>query len=104
MDKEKKKGFTNPILPQERDTQMTAFQKELLKKKFIEGAPGAVSDDDQTAIERDTNRTTVTMRVPRYYVEDLNKIQKLTGQTKNAIYIDILRNAIKLKLKELQEK
>jgi hypothetical protein len=44
------------------------------------------------------------MRVPRYYVEDLNKIQKLTGQTKNAIYIDILRNAIKLKLKELQEK
>lgn len=94
MDKKNKTGFQP--LPLTRD------QKEKQIQKILGAVPSA-SDGINTE-ERDTQRVTLTMRVPKYYIDDLNHIAKLTGQTKNAIYIDILRNAIKQKLKELIEK
>lgn len=104
MDKNKKKGFSNPTLPGEHEKKLSPFEKELLKKKFISGAPGAADEGQPSIEERDTTRVTLTMRVPRYFADDLNHIAKLSGQTKNATYIEILRVAIKVKLKELQEK
>lgn len=81
---------------------LTKEQKEKKIQNILGGVP-----DTSRAIgleERDTQRVALTMRVPKYYIDDLNHIARLTGQTKNAIYIDILRNAIKQKLKELAEK
>ncbi|HJY23588.1 MAG TPA: hypothetical protein VJ279_11915, partial [Hanamia sp.] len=75
-------------------------EREKLAKKFISGAGGA-SDGDETG-EREVNRVAVTIRLPAYYIKDVARIKRLTGQTLNATYIELLRDAIKQKLKDLE--
>lgn len=91
MDKHNK-GFARPPINE--------HEKEMRAKKFLSGATNAGDDPE----ERDVRKVAVTLRIPEYYVQDIDRIHRLTGQTKNAIYIEILRNAIKNKLKELEEK
>jgi hypothetical protein len=87
-----KKGFARPPL--------SLQEKEKLARNFIDGARGGEKNELE---EREVNKVAITIRIPEYYLKDIDRIQRLTGQTKNAIYIEILRNAIKLKLKELEE-
>jgi len=73
-------------------------QKEKLAKKLLSGAE---SDFDN---EPEITKIPVTIRIPEYCLKDIDRIRRLTGQTKNSIYIDLLRNAIKQKLRELEDK
>ena len=92
MDKDKKtSGFSKPPL--------SVQQKEKQIKRILSGANPEIDDE-----EPDVTKIAVTIRIPEYYLKDIDRIKRLTGQTKNSIYIDLLRNAIKQKLRELEDK
>lgn len=46
---------------------------------------------------------TVYLRVPQSYWQDIQEIISLTGLSMNAVCLELLRSAIKKKLKELRE-
>ena len=50
------------------------------------------------------NKKTFLIRMPESYIADLKEITNLTGITRNAICLELLRPAIKDKLRELKEK
>lgn len=90
MDDEKKKKsmFSNPPL--------TPEQKEKLAQKLIAGA-GKVPGEEEVHKNR-----AITIRIPDQYHRDIEKIHRKTGLTRNAVCIELLRVAIRQKLKELE--
>lgn len=91
MDKDKKKGFAPPPI-------MTPLEREKKIKKLLN------EDDADTIDERDMKTVSELIRVPKWYIDDVREIARLTGQTKNAIWIDILPDAIRQKMKAVKDK
>jgi hypothetical protein len=84
-----KKTFSKPPL--------TLSEKEKLANQFIEGA------NKKLDIEVPVKTKTLFLRAPESYYDDIHKIMKLTGLSMNAICLELLRPAIKQKLKEIKE-
>jgi hypothetical protein len=87
----KKSRFSQPPKP------LTEEQKEKLANKIMDAAE---PKEEQHNLSK--NRP-ITIRIPDKQHRDIEKIHQLTGLTKNAICIELLRVAINLKLKELDE-
>ncbi|MCK4607862.1 MAG: hypothetical protein KAT71_00110 [Gammaproteobacteria bacterium] len=85
-----------------------ALEKEKKAEDFI-------NQVDKLRVEKSTEplqhqpkqketKKTFLIRMPESYIKDLQEITNLTGISRNAICLELLRPAIKRKLKELKEK
>ncbi len=70
--------------------------KEKLSTKFMESTEAAQSISKQKV-------KPLYLRVPEPFIADIKTISSITGLTMNAVCLDMLRPAIKNKLKQLRE-
>lgn len=76
---------------------LTNEEKEKLSAKFME-----VHEPAENAIIKRKVKP-LYLRVPDSFLNDIKEISAVTGLTMNAVCLDILRPAIKNKLKELKD-
>ena len=86
-----KRSFRKPPL--------TPAQKEKLAKKIEQGSKDLYEEEDL----QKAKTKAILIRAPETYHRDIRKIMHLTGLTMNAVCLELLRPAIKQKLKELGE-
>jgi di/tricarboxylate transporter len=85
---DKKSGFSQPPIKQ--------IDKQKLAEKIIkDGIP-------KNEIEA-VKKVSIILRIPESLADDITTIKKLTGMTRNSVCIELLKNATKIKLKQLLE-
>ncbi len=92
------KPFTKPPL--------TLEEKERKANEFIQLSDlNVISDENTDKIipQQKEPIKTLYLRAPQSYWEDIQEIMALTGLSMNAVCLELLRPAIKRKLKEIKE-
>jgi hypothetical protein len=90
--------FTKPPL--------TPEEKEKKANEFIELSDLHVISEkntDKTIPQQKESIKTLYLRAPQSYWDDIQEIMALTGLSMNAVCLELLRPAIKRKLKEIKE-
>jgi len=88
---------------------LTAFEKEKKAEEFLNFYPGKESKSVQTDEKVQTRTFTkeevkpLALRFPMSLANDVKEISALTGLSINAVCVELLRPAAKLKLKSLKE-
>ena len=90
-----------PVAPAEK-TPLSQAEKDKKEKEFISFNKGT---PDKQEIVRSVKESTKTLylRAPESYWNDIQEIMNLTGLSMNAVCIELLRPAIRKKLRELKE-
>lgn len=90
-----------PVPPAEK-TPLSQAEKDKKEKEFISFNKGT---PDKQEIVRSVKESTKTLylRAPESYWNDIQEIMNLTGLSMNAVCIELLRPAIRKKLRELKE-
>jgi hypothetical protein len=65
--------------------------------------PKGRSKNAKKPLAKDIKTRSLFIRAPAYYYHDIQDIVKMTGLSMNAVCLELLRPAIKAKLKELKE-
>jgi len=92
-----KSKFLKPPLTQE--------QKEKMAENFVnltEKTPKEISQNITETPQKEPIKS-IYLRAPQSYWNDIQEIMALTGLSMNAICLELLRPALKKKLKELKE-
>ena len=90
-----KSSFSRPPL--------TPEEKKIKEKEFL--SFDKTKPEQTTSIKKREKEPVkaIFIRAPESYLEDIHEIVNLTGLTMNAVCLELLRPAIKRKLKELKE-
>ncbi len=90
-----KNSFSKPPLtPEEKAKRADAFINQEDTLQTLEQEEGGIKKIPTKQI---------LLRLPQTYIDDMGKIAALTGLSRNAICLELLRPAIRKKLKEIQE-
>jgi hypothetical protein len=89
-----KKGFSKPPLSKQ--------ERERKANEIIAGAAITTKIEDDTALDNGKIKT-IYIRAPESYYRDLREIMSKTRLSMNAICLELLRPAIKARLKEINE-
>lgn len=89
---------------------LTSLEKEKKAEDFLNFSTVKDSKSDAVAIPRDSGRVMqkepvkpLALRFPQTLAEDIAEISAITGLSRNAICVELLRPPVKLKLKELKD-
>jgi len=81
---------------------LTDEEKEKKADDFINMADKIPKTESKTEIKKEPTKP-VFLRAPQSYWDDMQEIISLTGLSMNAVCLELLRPALKKKLKELKE-
>lgn len=86
-----------------RKTPLTQDEKDKKEQAFLTFEQGSMErpDDIKRAVKEPTK--TLYLRAPASYWHDIQEIMALSGLSMNAVCLELLRPAIRKKLKELKE-
>jgi len=84
---------------------LTQEQKEKMAENFVNLTDKPSKEVSQNTIETPQKESVkpIYLRAPQGYWNDIQEIMALTGLSMNAICLELLRPALKKKLKELKE-
>ena len=83
-------------------TPLSQAEKDRKEKEFINFDKGSLDKQETTRSVKEATKT-LYLRAPESYWNDIQEIMNLTGLSMNAVCIELLRPAIRKKLRELKE-
>ncbi len=83
-------------------TPLSQAEKDQKEKEFISFDKGT-PDKQETSRSLKEATKTLYLRAPESYWNDIQEIMNLTGLSMNAVCIELLRPAIRKKIRELKE-
>ena len=88
--------------PAFKKTPLTQAEKDKKERDFISFTK---ADNENSEISRATKEPTKTLylRAPESYWNDIQEVMNLTGLSMNAVCLELLRPALRKKLRELKE-
>lgn len=89
-----KNSFSKPPL--------TSEEKAKKAAAFINQEDMGIKNEEENEIKKVPSKK-ILLRFPQTYLDDIKKIMALTGLSRNAICLELLRPALKKKLKEILE-
>lgn len=91
----------NPTSPTEK-IPLSQAEKDKKEKEFISFDKGSSDKKEAPRSVKEATKT-LYLRAPESYWNDIQEIMNLTGLSMNAVCIELLRPAIRKKIRELKE-
>ncbi|MBX9703589.1 MAG: hypothetical protein K2X39_05495 [Silvanigrellaceae bacterium] len=83
-------------------TPLTLEEKEKKEREFLSFDKVSPDKEDTKRAVKESTKT-LYLRAPESYWNDIQEIMNFTGLTMNAVCLELLRPAIRKKLRELKE-
>lgn len=81
---------------------LTQEEKDRKEKEFLSFDKGGSENSEVKRAVKESTKT-LYLRAPESYWDDIQEIMNLTGLSMNAVCLELLRPAIRKKLRELKE-
>lgn len=87
---------------QRRPTLLNDKERESFAEAFIEGAPRSSPMPKREKLRSKIEKGVIFLRVPQQLIDDLARIEELTGYKPNPFCFMVINEAVKNKLRELE--